>query len=43
MSEPKKRRKIRAIPNAKPLAIKGSFLDVIRAVKKHKDENPKKD
>lgn len=44
MSEPKKKKRaIRPEPNAKPLAIKGTFLDVFAVVKKHKEEQKKKD
>ena len=39
MEEKKKRRVIRPEPNEKPVAIKGSFLDVFKVVKKHKENN----
>ena len=44
MADSKKptKKKIRQEPNAKPLAINGSFMDVFKVVKKHKENNAKK-
>lgn len=38
----KKKRVIRSVPNTKPLAINGDFLEVFKVVKKHKENKTKK-